>query len=33
MRCLTSDFYLQTFSPVKAIPACLAILLDVCPIT
>ena len=31
MRCLTSDFYFQTFSPVKAILACLAILLDVCP--
>jgi len=27
-----SDFYLQTFPPAKAIQACLAILLDVCPV-
>ena len=27
-----SDFYSQTFPPAKAIVACLAILLDVCPV-
>jgi len=33
MACLTSYFYLQTFPPEKAIQACLAILLDVCPVS